>query len=228
MDKNRGGSGNTIFLGSVFILIGLIWVTRNMGHINFSLRVWWPLILIAVGFLNLFNHRDAFAFPGWLLVAIGLIFLLRTNNIIEWEYIKKFWPVIIIIVGLSVLLGSGKRKHKEGIEDNDNLISGFALFSGVERKIRSKSFRGGSITALFGGADIDFREASISPDGAVLDLTAIFGGVDIKLPENWNIEINSTALFGGVGNKAKSDAPAGENPLIINATAIFGGVEIKN
>jgi len=229
MDKNRRGSGSTVFLGTVFIIVGIIWVMRNLGHIDFSLREWWPLIIIGIGILNIFSERDVFAFPGWLLVAIGIVFLLRTNNIMEWEYIKKFWPVAIIVVGLSIILRPGKRvKKKDVFEDKENYISGFAIFSGLERKIRSKSFRGGSVTSLFGGADIDLRDASMSPEGAILDLTAIFGGVDIKIPEDWNVEINSTALFGGVGNKSRSENPVEESPLIINATAIFGGVEIKN
>ncbi|MEN8222042.1 MAG: DUF5668 domain-containing protein [Acidobacteriota bacterium] len=229
MDKKGSGSGSTVFLGAVFIAVGLIWVMRNLGHIDFGIREWWPLILIGAGILNIVSHRDIFAFPGWLLVAVGMIFLLRTNNLVEWDYIKKFWPVAIIFVGLSVILGPGKRiKKKDGAEDKENYISGFALFSGLERNIRSKSLRGGSITALFGGAEIDLRDASLSPEGAVLDLTALFGGIDIKVPENWNVEINSTALFGGIGNKARNESTAEENPLVINATAIFGGVEIKN
>ena len=229
MDKNRRGSGSTVFLGAVFIIVGLIWVMRNLGHIDFSLREWWPLILIGIGFLNIVSERNFFAFPGWLLVTIGIIFLLTTNNIMEWDYIKKFWPVAIIVVGLSIIMGPGKIvRKKEEFEDKENYISGFAIFSGLERKIRSKSFRGGSVTSLFGGADIDLRDASISPDGAVLDLTAVFGGVDIRIPNDWNSEINSTALFGGVGNKSRSESPAEDRPLIINATAIFGGVEIKN
>ncbi len=229
MDKNRKDSGSTVFLGAVFIIAGLIWVMRNLGYIDFSFREWWPLILIGIGILNIVSSRDIFAFPGWLLVTIGIIFLLTTNNIIEWDYIKKLWPVAIIVVGLSIILGPGKRiRGKEGFGDKENYISGFAVFSGLERKIRSKSFRGGSVTSLFGGADIDLRDALISPDGAILDLTAVFGGVDIKIPADWNVEINSTALFGGVGNKSRSENPLEDNPLIINATAIFGGVEIKN
>ena len=229
MGKNRRGSGSTILTGSIFIIIGLIWVMRNLGHIDFGIREWWPLILIGIGVLNIVSQRDVFAFPGWLLIVIGIIFLLRTNNIVEWEYIKKFWPVAIILIGLMIILGSGKRVKKAGeAEDKENYISGLALFSGLERKIRSKSFRGGSVTALFGGVDIDLKDASLSPEGAVLDLTALFGGVDLKIPEDWNVEINSTALFGGVGNKSRSENPAGEYPLRINATAIFGGVEIKN
>jgi len=229
MDRNSRGSGGTIFMGSVLIVAGLIWIMRNLGHFDFSLREWWPLILIAVGILIMVNHRDISVFPGWLLVGLGVIFLLKTHHIMEWDYIKRFWPVAIILVGLSILAGPARKKRRdEQPGAKENWVTGFALFSGFERKIRAKSFRGGSITALFGGADLDLREATLNPDGGMLDLTAIFGGVDVKIPENWNMEINSTALFGGVGNKSRGGDPSGTPPLVINATAIFGGVEIRN
>ncbi len=225
--KNRYSSGS-VLTGSVFIFIGFVWVMRNLGHIDFSLREWWPLVLIAVGLLNISNNRNVFSFPGWFLISLGVIFLLTTNHIIEWDHIKKFWPAILILIGLSVISGRGGTKKPDSSGDKDNYISGLALFSGFERKVSSRSFNGGNITALFGGADIDLRNAIISPDGARLEITALFGGVELRLPDKWKVEINSTALFGGVGNKYKSDDPGDGKPLIIIATAIFGGVEIKN
>lgn len=229
MEGKNKYSGGSILTGSVFIFVGIIIVMRNLGHIDISMREWWPLILIAVGLLNISNHGNIFSFPGWFLILLGVIFLLTTNHIIEWDYIKKFWPAILIIIGLSFIAGPGKKVKKiKDSKDKDNYISGFALFSGLERKVSSKSFRGGNITALFGGAEIDLRNAMISPDGASLDITALFGGVELRVPEEWDIELNATALFGGVGNKHKSENPREGHPLTISATAIFGGVEIKN
>lgn len=229
MDNKKKFSNRSILTGSVLILIGLAWVMMNLGHIEIKLREWWPLILIAVGLLNILNHRDIFSFPGWLLISLGVMFLLTANDIIEWDHIKKFWPVVIIFIGLSLISGSEKKiKRVKDRGDKDNYISGFALFSGIERKMSSKSFRGGNITALFGGAEIDLRNAVLSPDGAELELTALFGGVEIRLPDEWKIELNSKALFGGVGNKCKGENSRENNSLMISATAIFGGVEIKN
>lgn len=229
MDNKKKFSSGSILTGSVLILIGLAWVMINLGHIDINLREWWPLILIVVGLLNILNHKNIFSFPGWLLISLGVIFLLTTNDIVEWGQIKRFWPAVLIFIGLSLISGPVKRvKRVKDHEDKDNFISGFALFSGLDRKISSKSFRGGNITAIFGGAEIDLRNAMLSPDGAVIDLMALFGGVDLRLPEGWNIEINSTALFGDVGNKYKSGDSGDEKPLVISATAIFGGVEIKN
>jgi len=229
MDKKKIYSGGSVFTGSIFLIIGLLWLLRNIGLLDVSLKEWWPLILVAVGLLIISNQRNILSFPGWLLIGLGGIFLLTENNIIGWSQVTKFWPAVLILIGLSLLTGTGNKIRKTGAtEEKDNYISGTALFSGLERKVSSKSFRGGNITALFGGAEIDLRNAVINPDGAVLDLTALFGGIELRIPEDWNIEINSTALFGGVGNKSRSENSGNEKPLRVRATAIFGGVEIKN
>ncbi len=229
MINKKKYSNGPLSVGSLFILFGLIWVLRNLGYINFNLREWWPLILIAVGLLNISNHRDMFSFPGLLLISLGVIFLLKSNDVLKWNKIIKFWPAVLIIIGLSMLIGTDRKiKEPKDSDDKDNYISGFALFFGLKRKVSSMSFRGGDITVLFGGAEIDLRNAKMNPDGAVLNLMALFGGVEIMIPDDWDIEINSTALFGSVSNRSRGENHDDEKPLKISATTIFGGVEVKN
>jgi hypothetical protein len=105
-------------------------------------------------------------------------------------------------------------------------INSFNVFSGSNLNTSSQSFKGGSVTAVFGGADLDLRQAALAP-GARLDIFAAFGGVDVKVPPDWQVVVRGLPIFGGVDNKAK--APAGENApqLEVNATVIFGGVDIK-
>jgi len=229
MDKKSRFPYGIILTGSIFIFIGIFWIMKNLGYLNFSLREWWPLILIVVGLLNILNQRNILSFPGWLLVLLGSAFLLTTNDIIEWESILKFWPAILIFTGLSLLFETGKKKSKSAdMDEKDNYISGFAVFSGFNRKVTSKSFRGGNIFAMFGGSEIDLREAKLNPDGAVMEITAIFGGIELRIPDGWDVEVSSTALFGGVENKYRSENSGEDKPVRINAVAIFGGVEIKN
>ncbi len=229
MDKKNSFSSGTILTGSIFIFIGIVWILKNIGYLDVSLKEWWPLILIAVGLLNILNQENIFSFPGWLLVLFGSIFLLTANNFIEWENILRLWPAILIFIGLSLLFGNGKKKSKpEDKNEKDNYISGFAVFSGFNRKVTSKSFRGGNIFAIFGSSEMDLREAKLNPNGADMEITAVFGGVELRLPEEWNVEVNSTAIFGGVENIYRSEDQEEEKTVRISATAIFGGVKIKN
>ena len=63
-------------------------------------------------------------------------------------------------------------------------------------------------------------------EDVTIDVTAIFGGVEVYLPDDVNVKLTSTALFGAAENSAKrADVP--EWPTVyIRATSIFGGVEI--
>ena len=56
---------------------------------------------------------------------------------------------------------------------------------------------GATATAIFGGVDLDLRNAIIDED-IVITSTAIFGGIDIFLPSNVNVKVSSLPIFGGV------------------------------
>ena len=48
------------------------------------------------------------------LIAIGIIFLLNTLHLLEFREISRFWPVILIIIGVAMLYGRiiGLRSHR--------------------------------------------------------------------------------------------------------------------
>lgn len=160
---------------------------------------------------------------------LGLFSFSQIYNILEWNKVWKFWPVILIIIGFSLFFRGHEFKYwaKAKISNKDE-IDGTAIFAGYEKKIESKSFKGGKITAMFGGAEIDLREAELDENGATISAFAAFGGVDIFIPESWPIEIHSTAILGGVGSECRNEQCSEGKRLIIYATATFGGIDIKN
>jgi predicted membrane protein len=218
--------------------LGVVWVLNNLNILNFRISQWWPLILIVIGLLHLVQHRRITAFGGWFLIFLGVIFLLTTNGILYWNEIWKFWPVALIFIGLSIIFERyGEHKNKasdsgEGDEvtgpSKEDRIYGAAIFGSLERKVNNKNFKGGSVSALFAGVEIDLHSADLDEQGAVLSASAVFGGVEIRIPESWAIEIRSTAILGGVSNKGGNEEKTSGKRLVINASAIFGGVEIKN
>ena len=228
MKRERDGIFGSVFIGSIFILIGLAWILNNMNIVNLRDFVWWPLILIWIGLIHMIDRKSTSTFSAWFFVLLGLFFLLTSNDILDWELTSKFWPIILIIFGIRII--SSKKTapaHKESHSDRTNSFTGMAFFSGFNRRLNSKAFRWGRVTALFGGAEIDLRDSELSKDGAKMELTAIFGGIDLKIPKDWNIVLNSNAVFGGIGNKSLNPVdPEGKN-LMITANVIFGGIEIK-
>ena len=50
------------------------------------------------------------------------------------------------------------------------------------------------------------------------------------MPEGWELQVQATAVFGGVGDKTLP-VPAASGPrprLLVTGLVLFGGVEIKN
>ena len=143
-----------------------------------------------------------------------------------WLY---FWPLLIIAAGLWIIFkprfGLFKEKAPE-IKEKD--LDAFIIFSGIKRRFNTPEFRGGKATALFGGIDLDFAEASLADNKATIELTAIFGGIEVFVPRDWEVVVDSSSIFGAVEDKHKSAPPAETKAtLFIRATVMFGGIEIK-
>ena len=60
-----------------------------------------------------------------------------------------------------------------------------------------------------------------------INASAAFGGIDIFLPDNVNVKVKSSAIFGGVSDKKKRPHIEGAKTVYINADTAFGGVDIK-
>jgi hypothetical protein len=133
-------------------------------------------------------------------------------------------PAAIILVGLLVIFGRGLGSRTE-VGDR---INSFNVFSGSELASHSKQFKGGSVSAVFGGAEIDLRDSLPAPD-AELDIFAAFGGVEIRVPDGWQVQVRGMPLFGGIENATVKDTLPPDAPVLpINATVLFGGLEIKH
>ena len=62
------------------------------------------------------------------------------------------------------------------------------------------------MTAVFGGANIDLTDATISAEGALIEITTIFGGVELRVPDNVVVEIKGVPIFGGWEDKTRRTA----------------------
>ena len=113
----------------------------------------------------------------------------------------------------------------------DDMIDGVAFMAGIKKKIISKNFKGGDMTVIFGGVELDFSQADFT-DKATLDVTQIFGGTKIIIPANWEIKSELVSVFGSIEDKRMiQPTTLGSEPnktLILKGTTFFGGIEIKS
>lgn len=102
-----------------------------------------------------------------------------------------------------------------------------AVFGGVERKGRWRIRRHNQVTAVFGGVDLDLRQADFDAPVVELNLQACFGGVDVKVPAGITVRDETTHVFGGVEIKNLGEPVPGAPTLVLKGTVFFGGVEVK-
>lgn len=213
-----------VFFGAIILAVGTIFLLDSLDVLEAGevISNWWPVVII-VGGLLAFAANPRHWVVSLLLVGGGAIVLLRSTGAID--NISFLWPIVLILVGLAVLFGRGTGL---GTSTSQDSVASFNLFSGSEIASNSTSFEGGRLGAIFGGVELDLRQASLAEDAA-LDIFTAFGGVEIKVPEGWSVELNGFPIFGGLENKTASGHPSPDAPrLRIDATVLFGGVEVRN
>jgi hypothetical protein len=226
------GSGGRVFWGIIIILFGVLLLLDQLGRLDFGSIIsrYWPVLLILIGLWQLFANSFRSPAGPLFIIALGVIFELGRLQILgrsAWHYV---WPLLIIAVGLGMLLGAlGRRTPTPGAAVTESSLDAFVIFSGMNRRIESPSFRGGKATAIMGGIELDLRGAKLAAGSAALDLSVILGGISLRIPRAWRVEVNAHPLLGGVEDKHTFEPGAeGAGTLHIKASAILGGIEIKD
>ena len=131
------------------------------------------------------------------------------------------------IVVSGVILGQGESVTYEEIADGSAFRT-TAILSGKVQNNMSENFAGGRATAFMGGVQLDLTNATMEGDQAVIDIFAMMGGVEMRIPRDWEVVDNVTALMGGVEDKTRLERTGQSKRLILQGSAIMGGVSIRN
>lgn len=80
---------------------------------------------------------------------------------------------------------------------------------------------------IFGGADLDFRDARFSSKTTRITMLCMFGGANFYVREGINTVSKALCIFGGINNRAPSSNDPDAPTLLIQGLVLFGGAEIK-
>lgn len=218
-----------ILLGIVLVIIGSLLIIERLGiFLPFSINIWqiigmfWPMILIYLGLKLFFENNTT---GGVILFTLGSVIFL--TNVFDWNFFSILWPLLIIGIGVSILVKKEDDNfNMEASECSENEIRESIAFWGSDKKITSKSFKGGVLHVAFGGIKLDMRDAKIDKGGAKLTIDVAFGGAEIIVPKDCRVKTNGTGILGAWEPKL-SESTVEKPVLEISGTAIFGGVEIK-
>ncbi len=221
--------GNLLW-GLVFIVLGLIFALNALGiaNINIFFNGWWTLFIIIPCLIGFIKGPERMGDLIGLIIGIAL--LLCAQNILSFDIIMKLSiPFILIMIGLYLIFKdviNSKITDKIKELNKTKLKEYAATFGESKINMQNEEFEGADLTAVFGAVDMDLRGAIIKKE-QVINATAIFGGIEIKAPENVNIKVKSTSIFGGVGNKVNNSKDENIPTIYVNAFCMFGGVDIK-
>jgi predicted membrane protein len=216
-----------MIVGIVVIIIGSLFLLKNFGIFppEFLWKIIsWQTILIVIGTVFYFNSNKS---VGVTLIVVGAL-----------SWIPDIWPILIILLGLYIVIKNKtnffNKNEQEPINDNfdpNQKIYDTSLFGGGKKSFQIDNFKGGNVTSIFGGSEIDLMDCTLANGTNRLELFFLFGGSSLKIPSNWNVLIQLTPIFGGFSDKRtmpQSQVFDNSKTLIISGIVVFGGGELTN
>ena len=227
-----------IIVGILIIAAGIVLLLGTLGYdLDIDLWDFWPLILIAIGIKIMVTHFDSKDILwGFFLMSIGVLLQLNKLDYIDINF-HDIWPLILIYVGIQIIISGGKHMarsghHREhGAHKDENvkgdMINVSAILGGGEYHYSNKKLKGGKISAIMGGCEIDLRDSDFEGEEMIINVFALMGGIEIRIPQTWDVVLEGTPILGGMADQTKT-LNGSKKRLIITGEAIMGGVEIKN
>ena len=224
-----------IIWGVAIIALGIIFGGNALGlfDLNIFFDGWWTLFIIVPSVIGLITEKEKFSSLAFLIA--GILLLLAAQDVFSYEVAwKAILAVVLILVGIFVIFKSiahsdnAKEVEKKVNESKDDkkMDSQMAVFSGNDRTYNNETFQGSNLTAIFGGVELDLRNAKFAKD-TVIKAFALFGGIDIIVPEDVQVKIKSGFIFGGISDDRKSTSTKGKYTIYLDAAGGFGGVTIS-
>lgn len=216
----------------ILIVVGLVIGIRH-GFRDFS----W-LIMVVVGLVFLSDdiypgiRLRQYAVPI-IIITVGLLFVMSPKKMCGGnERFRRRMNKFGRPHGYQGPLGANQTEAVtavplDGNSTQENVLDITSIFAGIKKRVLSKQFKGGDITCVFGGAELNLMNADFTSP-IVLDVTMIFGGTKLIMPPNWELRSEVTAIFGGVDDKRPQSSTEPEKTIILSGTLMFGGIEVNS
>ncbi len=247
--------------GLFIVIVGSLFLARELGVLIPDWVFSWKMLLIAIGLITGIKHNfrhmswivlvlvgGVFLLcdfnPGiaikpilWpvLVIAFGLFIIFKPrrkfNKHQQWGKWHDKWHDKWQYKQEQYQQYYKQCTEEKATAGSDDYIDSTCFMGGVKKIILSKKFKGGDITNIFGGAEVNLMQADIE-GSATLDVTNVFGGTKLIIPAHWEIiQSDLVSVFGSIEDKRPTQSmAAGESGkvLILRGATFFGGIDIKS
>lgn len=216
-----------ILLGGIIALVGILLLLNTTGVFpTRSILLYVPSLFIVLGIWTLVQSRFHSLVGPVILIGVAGAAQLILLDYATLDQVIVYWPVLLIALGLSIALGQYRSRARQ-VEDS--FTTGFAAFGGVEKRNKTQTFTGADLTAMFGGTELDLRDAAIATPPARINATALFGGVEIIVPREWNVRMDVIPVLGEASDdRRRTETEHEELDLIVTGFAAFGEVSVTD
>ena len=169
---------------------------------------------------------------GLCILLLGVFLVLDRLNIVPASQTLRYWPIGLIILGLSVIVQAFRGDNSQfrgsvpwgaiflllmagfvgtriferraaAAPETAESPSIFAVLGG-DRRSAGPGFRSASITAVMGGAQLDLRRAEPGPGQEIsVDVFNLMGGSVIYAPMDWIVDVRAVAVMGGINDQRR-------------------------
>ncbi|MFI7006813.1 DUF1707 domain-containing protein [Streptomyces sp. NPDC050145] len=103
----------------------------------------------------------------------------------------------------------------------------FAFWSGFGRKGRWTVGERFTAFAMWGGGEIDLREANFAARDVEIRCFTIMGGIHVKVPPELDVTVKGFGIMGGVDDRATGTGTPGSPRVVVRGFALMGGVGVE-
>ncbi|MEU1129719.1 DUF1707 domain-containing protein [Streptomyces sp. NPDC005900] len=104
---------------------------------------------------------------------------------------------------------------------------GFAFWSGFGRRGGWTVGRRFTAFAMWGGGEIDLREARFAERDVEIRCFTIMGGIQVTVPPELNVVVKGIGVMGGFDDRATGVGTPGSPRVVVTGFALMGGVGVE-
>jgi hypothetical protein len=103
-----------------------------------------------------------------------------------------------------------------------------AVMAGIERRNVSQALRGGEVTVVMGGVEIDLRDSRMAADEVRVMVSVVMGEAVLRVPRDWTVESRVSATFANFEDRSAPPLNGASKRFIVEGSTFMGNVEIRN